>query len=203
MPNVDLGQVIGPAGTAAGFGTVSATVDGNTGTPAVTVTASGPDTAKQFAFAFSNLKGATGAQGEDGPNEVSTDTATAMIGVLAGNGSSVETLDTGAYTNAQIAQAIKDAAVNANSTGFAPKEEILYFTSQTVSAASNAQIMRIPASGTNSNITTDTVVLGCVFANPAYITGDVSWTSYAGYVAFTGTCTTATTASVILGQKGN
>ncbi len=50
-------SAIGPA---AGFGSVSATVDGNTGTPSVEVTSSGPDTAKSFSFAFHNLKGPTG-----------------------------------------------------------------------------------------------------------------------------------------------
>lgn len=82
-------------------------------------------------------------------------------------------------------------------------KEIMYFTSQTVSVASNAQIMRIPASGTNSNITTNTIVLECTFAAPANIASDVSWQSYAGYITFTGTCTTATTANVTLGTKGN
>ena len=82
-------------------------------------------------------------------------------------------------------------------------DEIMYFTSQTVSVASNAQIMRIPSSGTNANITTNTVVLECTFAAPANITSNVSWTSYAGYITFTGTCTTATTANVTLGKKGN
>lgn len=81
--------------------------------------------------------------------------------------------------------------------------EIMYFTSQTVSVASSAQIMRIPSSGTNSSITTDTVVLECTFAAPANITSNVSWQSYAGYITFTGTCTTATTANVTLGKKGN
>ena len=56
----------GPAGAAAGFGTPTATVDGNTGTPSVSVSASGPDTAKVFAFSFSNLKGAKGDTGETG-----------------------------------------------------------------------------------------------------------------------------------------
>lgn len=51
---------------AAGFGTPTATIDNNVGTPGVTVTATGPDTAKVFNFAFRNLKGDTGAQGLQG-----------------------------------------------------------------------------------------------------------------------------------------
>ena len=78
-------------------------------------------------------------------------------------------------------------------------KEILYFYQQAVSAASSAEIMRI----TNTAITDKTVVLECTFANPAAITSDVTWTSYAGYITFNGTCTAATTANVTLGQKGN
>ena len=51
----------GPQGTAAGFGEATASVDGSTGTPDVTVSTSGPDTAKVFDFQFSGLKGQTGA----------------------------------------------------------------------------------------------------------------------------------------------
>ena len=60
----------GIAGAAAGFGTPTATIDGNIGTPSVTVTATGANTAKVFNFAFKNLKGttgATGAKGDTGP----------------------------------------------------------------------------------------------------------------------------------------
>ena len=56
----------GPTGAAAGFGTPTATVDANVGTPAVEITSTGDDTAKVFAFAFSNLKGEPGAAGAKG-----------------------------------------------------------------------------------------------------------------------------------------
>ena len=64
--------VKGDTGTAAGFGTPTATIDANTGTPSVTVTASGSSTAKVFAFAFHNLKGAKGDTGQGVPASGST-----------------------------------------------------------------------------------------------------------------------------------
>ena len=88
------------------------------------------------------------------------------------------------------------------------RNSILYFSSgssnaMAVSPATSAQIGRIPASGTDSRITADHVVLNCVYANPSAITSTVSWRTYDGYVTFTGTCTSATTADVTLGKKGN
>ena len=53
-------------GQSAGFGTPTATIDNNVGTPSVSVTATGDDTAKVFHFEFKNLKGETGAQGAQG-----------------------------------------------------------------------------------------------------------------------------------------
>lgn len=76
---------------------------------------------------------------------------------------------------------------------------ISYYQSQTTSVASNAEILRI----TDSSITTATIVLECTFANPSAISGDVSWTSYNGYISFIGTCTSATTANVTLADKTN
>lgn len=106
---------------------------------------------------------------------------------------------------AEAIQAILDSVddiqsdVGALQTDMESKSSVTYFTSQTVSAASNAEILRI----TDTSITTDTVVLGCVFDDPSYISGDVTWTSYAGYISFIGTCTVATTADVTLGTKIN
>lgn len=50
----------GDQGNPAEVGDVTASVDNATGTPEVTVSTSGPDTAKNIDFAFKNLKGATG-----------------------------------------------------------------------------------------------------------------------------------------------
>lgn len=50
----------GQDGDPAGFGTISASISGGVGTPGVSVQSSGPDTAKNIAFQFTNLKGETG-----------------------------------------------------------------------------------------------------------------------------------------------
>ena len=54
-------NIMGPQGDSAGFGTVTATADNTSSTsPSVDVQSSGPDTAKNFTFAFSGLKGNPG-----------------------------------------------------------------------------------------------------------------------------------------------
>lgn len=75
----------GVDGVSAGFGTPTASVDSTTGAPGVEVTATGPDTAKVFAFAFSGLKGEKGDAGEQGPAGADGSDAT----VTAGNGIAV------------------------------------------------------------------------------------------------------------------
>ena len=66
----------GETGAAAGFGQPTIIVDDTTGVPAAEITATGPNTAKIFNFAFSGLKGergqtgATGATGPQGPQGV-------------------------------------------------------------------------------------------------------------------------------------
>lgn len=72
----------GPAGDSAGFGIPTASVDDNTGVPSVEVNASGPDTAKIFAFTFKNLKGAKGDPGTPGKDGAG----------LTGSASSIEAI---------------------------------------------------------------------------------------------------------------
>lgn len=50
----------GDTGLAAGFGEITATVDSTSGVPHVEVITSGEDTAKNFTFNFTGLKGAAG-----------------------------------------------------------------------------------------------------------------------------------------------
>ena len=81
----------GDTGEAAGFGVPVITVDSTTGTPSATVSASGPDTAKVFTFAFSGLKGETGPQGEQGPQGETGKTG--PQGTAAGFGEATASVD--------------------------------------------------------------------------------------------------------------
>jgi hypothetical protein len=76
----------GTPGAAAGFGTPTATVDANVGTPSVEITASGPDTAKVFSFAFHNLKGEPGSGG-GGPDPYTSDPADLAAAASPGSAS--------------------------------------------------------------------------------------------------------------------
>ena len=77
----------GAAGAAAGFGTPTATVDANVGTPSVTVTATGANTAKVFSFAFKNLKGAKGDKGDKGDTGAAGTNASITIDTAIKNAS--------------------------------------------------------------------------------------------------------------------
>lgn len=73
----------GDTGDAAGFGTVEASVDNSTGVPSVNVETSGENTAKNFSFEFSGLKGEPGADGLGVPSPTKDDAG--KVPVATGN----------------------------------------------------------------------------------------------------------------------
>ena len=80
----------------------------------------------------------------------------------------------------------------------ASTNQILYFTNVTCTATTGNF-----ASYNNPSITSDHVLLECVFDDPSYITTDVTWTTGSGTLTLNGTCTASTTARVVLGKKNN
>lgn len=80
----------------------------------------------------------------------------------------------------------------------ATTNQILYLTNVSCTATTGNF-----ASYNNAGITSDHVLLECVFTNPEYITSDVTWTTGSGTLTLNGTCTASTTARVVLGKKNN
>ena len=139
----------GTPGTAAGFGTPTATIGSGTGTPSVQITASGPDTAKVFAFAFDNLKGAkgdTGATGQTGPQ------GPAGPGVASG----------GSANQVLVKQSSTDydtAWKNLNEIGFSPVVTVTADTTLSTDMAGKTVIIGTTSSN-DITVTINTTVFG-------------------------------------------
>lgn len=91
----------GQPGISAGFGQVTATIDDTIGNPDVIVETSGDNTAKNFSFLFSGLKG---EKGDPGTNEIDESTITSFSGIIKGNGANL----TQALVNEDYAQPVQD-----------------------------------------------------------------------------------------------
>ena len=173
----------GETGAAAGFGTPTATVDANVGTPSVTITASGANTAKVFNFAFKNLKGQKGdtgprgPQGEQGPKgetgatgatptitasaTVSNTTGTPSVNVTRSGTDAAPTF-TFAFTNLKGAKG--DPGVNATTTEVA--------TTSANGLMSKEDKSKLNGIAANATAVTSTTVTGWGFTkNAGTITG--------------------------------
>lgn len=229
----------GQPGAAAGFGTPTATIDSNVGTPGVTITASGPDTAKVFAFAFTNLKGETGATGQTGPAGQGVPTGGSTSQVLAKKSNSNYDCEWvnqsgGGADPATVTPLMDGTAAVGTATKYAREDHVhptdtsrqetlvsgtniktvggqsllgsgnidaggaLYYTSVACSATTGDI-----ATVSDANITADHVLAEVTWANPSAIKTDVTWTTANGSLVLNGTCTSATTAAIVLVKKNN
>ena len=113
--------------------------------------------------------------------------------------------DTGlGISGATANQYVQITAVDGNGkpTAFGPGTpsggDALYLTNVAISATTGDI-----ATVSNNAITADHVLVSCVFASPANITTDVTWTTAAGSLTLNGTCSAATTADIVLVKKSN
>ena len=80
----------------------------------------------------------------------------------------------------------------------AAENKVLFFENVACSATTGNFLTKADA-----KITADHILTECVFANPAAITTDVTWTTANGSLTLNGTCASATTATITLVKKDN
>ena len=102
------------------------------------------------------------------------------------------------WAETSVAESLKNNNNDIISLQTEVENKVLYFIDVAASATTGDIV-----SLSDARITADHVVTSCVFANPSYIESDVDWTTAAGSLTLSGTCSTATTVSVILIRKDN
>lgn len=76
----------------------------------------------------------------------------------------------------------------------AVKDKVIYYRNQTLTPASNAQILRID----DTAITGDHDVAHLFIANPSAVNGEIIYRTYDGYMTLSGTCTETTQCNILL-----
>lgn len=110
----------------------------------------------------------------------------------------IDDLDSG-FTATDLVGAANELKNTLNTVEETAENKVLYLTGVIVSATTGDIV-----SLSNAAITADHVLAECVWTNPAAITTDVTWTTTAeGSLTINGTCTTQTTANIVLVKKDN
>lgn len=184
----------GPAGANAGFGTPTASATSVSGTPTVSVTASGPDTAKVFNFAFGLPKGDTGATGPQGPQGPTGDTGptgpTGPAGVVSattsGSGNAVTSLSYNSSTQTITGTKATTFLTGARNSGSATFSNGLKIAWGTVSAGQPFSVTFANSLAFTSS-TSFEVILAPLFNNNSGSGG--FWVKTKSTTGFTGSAT--------------
>lgn len=211
MPQIDLGQVVGPPGQDGADGqdgapgaaaaitgaSASATTLSAGSSATAAVTANGTDASRSFAFTFGIPKGDKGDTGAAGPSNITTDTATSITGVLKGNGSKVSgvTVDSApdsSHTNnlissAGVADALAKEIIKVNFGTLTGTGGTVTVTKSTEDAA---------------KITADHELIGYALGTPSAQAGNLTVNTSAGAVSVSGSINGSTTLTIYLGLPG-
>lgn len=112
--------------------------------------------------------------------------------------SALSTTSTNPVQNKVITTEVQAAESRVTTLEGKAQNKVLYFTGVACAATTGNF-----TDYSNSAITADHAVAECVFANPAAITTDVTWTTSSGNVKLNGTCSSATTVNLVLVKKDN